>query len=155
MGDISAIDALRPFEPQLCIDLSSSDITLNQEQLHLHFRVFIHAGKSVFGFRPPDVTVFEHQEELGQACAGRPESSCLEQPLCGYCDGRCELGDKHGALCGSNSCSSWQHRDPTSAPAESQTEEVNVDAKQVDTDLQGADRAAKERKAPPTRKRAS
>lgn len=134
--DDGAITALRPFDPKLCIQVSSADVTENQEELHLHFKVFLHAGRKALGFRPPDVPLLQHDEDLGQTCHGRTASSCLEQPLCGMCGDTCVLGDRSGAMC-HEMCSAWQHRDTMAATQ--RAEQVTPDSESIDSALEGVE----------------
>jgi len=103
----AAVDALGPFEPQICVRLSSTTVA---SAVDMRVKLYVHAKKTMLGFRPPDVHLLDRSVQLGVSCAARTRLSCLAQKgHCGMCGNSCELAGAAGPLCPHVTCSTWTH----------------------------------------------
>jgi len=113
MEDASAIQALEPLDPQVCIGLSDVHVE-DGERVSFHLKIYIHAQQAIAGFHLPDVVLpgMDKSYDLGHLCYGRTESDCGGS--CGYCgaSNTCMLGNRNGPLC--NTCAaSYRWHVPT------------------------------------------
>ena len=112
-SELSAIQALEPLDPQVCIGLSDVHVE-DGERVSFHLKIYIHAQQAIGVFHLPDVVLpgMDKSYDLGHLCYGRTESDCVG--TCGYCgaSNTCMLGNRNGPLC--NTCAaSYRWNMPT------------------------------------------